>query len=111
MGTAHGDPNSQDAASPCPWDGSFPVCIQLSEGFSVLDVFGYIRKWEVGFFGSRGEVPSRLALGEVARPLLDQRVIVFIPADFGKAGGGGGLICGKLRVIIVTVFRVSSILS
>lgn len=69
---------------PVPWDGSFLVCVQLSGGFSVLNVFGYIRKWEVGFFESRGEVPSRLAPGEVARPLLDWRVIVPVPADFGK---------------------------
>lgn len=95
MGTARGDPSRQDAASLCPWDESFPVCVQLSGGFSVLDVFGYIRKWEVGLFGSQGEVPSHLALGEVARPLLDQRVIVFIPADFGKGGGKAHLWEGK----------------
>lgn len=46
--------------------------------------------------------------GEVAGPLFDQRVIVFIPADLQQCEKGKekGVICRKLRVILViTAFK------
>lgn len=57
--------------------------------------------------GSLGLAEGLSSLQKIARPLFDWRVVLPIPADLPMARGRGGkaVICGKVRVIIVTDFE------